>query len=745
MPVLFRLPPMETTVMNESVINESLYPPTIQGVPAGLTIPSKAYRRQVVIVLLSLFVFILFYLSLIVGSSWAVVYSILQATNATVDSYGHSNSGSYWMLAIVMGVLFLFLVKALFKWRKQKDEMRLEINVRQHPELFEFIRKICADTKAPFPGKVFLTPEVNAAVFYDSSVLSLIMPVKKNLLIGLGLVNGVNLSEFKAVIAHEFGHFSQSSMRLGSYVYMANRVIYDLVYQRDALDDLLAKARRFNIRISIFAYAITFVLWILRGILHLAFKAINFFESALSRQMEFHADLVAVSVTGSDSLIHALKKLDFVNACQMQAFSDLKDASEHNLYTQDLFYHQTRAAEHLRRTLDKPDFGAIPALPDDPKQKTQLFTKETQEEKGREMWASHPSNFDREQNAKQHYVRSVEDERSPWLLFSNPEQLRQRMTERFYQYMMEVRRFDLAPPEQVQAFLDQEHNEVAQDPRYLGLFDGRLLSIPSESLTDYANDPSLPKLPEAQIQTLLDTLYNAQYKDWLDAHHKRDKEDDLLKALNSGDTKMKGGEFEFRGRKYKKSDLKELVALVEKELEADVAWLKGFDREVFLVHLRIAQLLGTGDKELYERYYFHLNLQDRLKAARIAEIGLFGVFAFLQSKQGNLSKSEFAEAISSLTEVHRTFCMDFQKSYLLPLPPLQNMPPGMPLSSYLLQEPLILPMPASDKSINGDWAQGFMKQVSQAEERCRRLYFKSMGAILLQQESLAQNYRSKAA
>ena len=168
MPVLFRLPPMETTVMNESVINESLYPPTIQGVPAGLTIPSKAYRRQVVIVLLSLFVFIVFYLSLIVGSSWAVVYSILQATNATVDSYGHSNSGSYWMLAIVMGVLFLFLVKALFKWRKQKDEMRLEINVRQHPELFEFIRKICADTKAPFPGKVFLTPEVNAAVFYDS-------------------------------------------------------------------------------------------------------------------------------------------------------------------------------------------------------------------------------------------------------------------------------------------------------------------------------------------------------------------------------------------------------------------------------------------------------------------------------------------------------------------------------------------------------------------------------------------------
>ncbi len=731
--------------METTVINESLYPPTIQGVPASLTIPNKAYRRQVVIVLLSLFVFISFYLSLIVGSGWAVVYSIMQAANAEVDNYGHSNSGNYWMLAVVSGVLFLFLVKALFKWRKHKDEMRLEITARQHPELFEFIRKVCADTKAPFPGKVFLTPEVNAAVFYDSSLLSLILPVKKNLLIGLGLVNGVNLSEFKAVIAHEFGHFSQSSMRLGSYVYMANRVIYDLVYQRDALDDLLAKARRFNIRISIFAYAITFVLWILRGILHLAFKAINFFESALSRQMEFHADLVAVSVTGSDSLIHALKKLDFVNACQMQAFSDLKDASQHNLYTQDLFYHQTRAADHLRRTLDKADFGAIPALPDDPKQKTQLFTKESDDENAREMWASHPSNFDREQNAKEHYLRSVEDERSPWLLFSNPEQLRQRITERFYQYAMELRPVNLTPPEQVQAFLDQEHNEIAQDPRYLGLFDGRLLSIPSDLLTAYANDPSLPNLPAAQIQTLLDTLYNAQYKEWLEAHQKRDKEDDVLKALDSGDAKMKNGAFEFRGRQYKKSDLKELIALVEKEMEADAAWLKGFDREVFLVHLRIAQLLGAGDKEFYERYYFHLNLQDRLKAARTAELGLIGVFRFLQSKQGNLSKSEFAEAVAGLTEIHRTFCMDFQKSYSLPLPALQNMQAGMPLSTYLLQEPLLAPMPLSSSSIDGEWAQAFMKQVSQVEERCRRLYFKSMGAILLQQEALAQSYRSKNA
>ena len=76
-------------------------------------------------------------------------------------------------------------------------------------------------------------PDVNAAVFYNESLLSLFLPASKNLVIGLGLVNRLNLSEFKAVLAHEFGHFSQSSMKLGTYVYTANRILADIVYARD--------------------------------------------------------------------------------------------------------------------------------------------------------------------------------------------------------------------------------------------------------------------------------------------------------------------------------------------------------------------------------------------------------------------------------------------------------------------------------------------------------------------------------
>lgn len=739
-------------LQGEFAMNESLYPPTVQGAPPELTIPNRAYRRQVVIVFASLFVFISFYLGLIIASGWMVVYALSESGSAGSpqgEQGSHSSGNGYWLLGIIAAVLFLFLVKALFKWQKQEQETRIEIIEREQPQLFAFIRRICEDTKAPFPYRIFLTTDVNAAVFYDSSLLSLILPVKKNLIIGLGLVNGLNLSEFKAVLAHEFGHFSQSSMRLGSYVYMANRIIYDLVYHRDALDVLLAKARRVDFRIAVFAYMITGVLWVLRKILQGAFKIINFFESALSRQMEFHADLVAVSVTGSDSLIHALKKLDFIHACQMQTFSDLKDASEHRLYTQDLFYHQTCAADHLRRTMDKPDFGTVPLLPADPLQKTQLFTRKSDEEGSNhdKMWASHPSHYDREQNAKRHYLRSVEDERSPWLLFSQPEQVRRRMTERFYQNVLELKSPVFAPPEQVQAFIEEEHAETTQDGRYLGLYDGRLLSIPTASLTAYANDPSLPALPEAQIQALLSNLYNAEYKTWMEAHHKRREENDLLETVDQGDGKQKKAStaFMFRGKSYRKADVKMLLMMVEKELEADAEWLKAFDREVFLVHLRMAQILsdGTSDNDLYQRYYFHLNLQDILKTARRQELQMIGLFRFLSSKENGLSASEFNGALAALEEVRQEINKAYQTSCALALPALQNMQTGMPLSEYLWQEPLLGPM--TGKSIDGNWARALMKQISQMEERCRRLYFKSMGAILQRQEIIAQNYRSRNA
>ena len=52
---------------------------------------------------------------------------------------------------------------------------------------------------------------------------------------------------------------------------------------------------------------------------------------------------------------------------------------------------------------------------------TDLFTPE--DDGTPQMWATHPSNYDREQNAKAYYIRSTIDNRSAWVLFKDPQQL----------------------------------------------------------------------------------------------------------------------------------------------------------------------------------------------------------------------------------------------------------------------------------------------------------------------------------
>jgi len=206
------------------------YPPTPPEVPPNLTTPGSSYRLRVLIVLTSLILFLLLYVGLVAGSGYLTYYSFTQLSpeqpppkaRRTTSRYTpppktETSGGGWWLIVgITSGVFCLFLVKGLFKWQRSGPELRVEITEKDQPVLFAFIRRLCQDTRAPFPHRVFLTPDVNAAVFYNRSFLSLILPTPKNLLIGLGLINRLNLSEFKAVLAHEFGHFSQNSMKLGS-------------------------------------------------------------------------------------------------------------------------------------------------------------------------------------------------------------------------------------------------------------------------------------------------------------------------------------------------------------------------------------------------------------------------------------------------------------------------------------------------------------------------------------------------
>ncbi len=81
------------------------------------------------------------------------------------------------------------------------------------------------------------------------------------------MVNSINLTEFKALLAHEFGHFSQKSMKLGGYVYTSFGIINQIVDGHDAFDRFIEGWCRLDPRVAFPAYIVYAILWMLRLVL----------------------------------------------------------------------------------------------------------------------------------------------------------------------------------------------------------------------------------------------------------------------------------------------------------------------------------------------------------------------------------------------------------------------------------------------------------------------------------------------
>jgi Zn-dependent protease with chaperone function len=264
---------------------------------------------------------------------------------------------------ISMGLIILvFLVKFIFKTNQRDRSHLVEITESEQPKLFAFIREIVNQAGTKFPKKIFVSSEVNAAVFYDSSFWSMFLPVRKNLIIGMGLVNSVSDIELKAILAHEFGHFSQRSMKVGSYVYNTNQIIFNIVNDDASFYELLDRWASIHILITIFVMAAAKVMEFIRFILRKMYEIVNISYLKLSRQMEFHADEVAANIAGSQPMINSLLRLDLANYAYNSVIDFYNVRFNDALISKNLFPHQQFVLGFLAKQSDLPIVNDLPEV-----------------------------------------------------------------------------------------------------------------------------------------------------------------------------------------------------------------------------------------------------------------------------------------------------------------------------------------------------------------------------------------------
>lgn len=702
-------------------------PPAPPGIPAGLARPSWGFVARALLVVVALFLFLLFYLALLAGALFLLVWAVdPSVASAAPPAHTWGTFALRAGLFLVSALLFAFLLKGLFRRGKDETTGLLEVTEQQQPELFAFLRALCRELGAPVPARVFLSADVNAAVVTRPSLLNLFVAPRKDLLLGLGLVNSLDLLELKAVVAHEMAHFSQRSLRLSGYAWVAYRVLDNMVHVRDRWDNWVIQG--FDLPfVSAFAAPLYALVEGLRKLLGWLFRGIDWAHRSLLWEMEYNADLVAVSACGSDAPVHALLRSEFAQTCLKQARQDLALAAESGLLTRDLFFHQDRAAE-LLRAREGQHLGRPPELPD--QGPGQVFPPQPPAP----GWVDHPPNHLREANAKRRYWRSPpEDRPAPSLLRDTPA-LHEELTRCFYRASLGLEADGpLAAPEAVQALVEEERAVGTFSPRYHGFYDNRGLFLQDlGSLLQEADRQGPP--PPGELAAALQSLYTDDLSAWVAANRQRLQDLALLEGLCSERELPGEREFDFRGGRRRVADADRLVAAVQAELEEDHRYLAAFDARALTLHYHLAGLLGR-QEELRRRYEFHLRLEPLPEALWGPLKQVESVLHFFAGRK-TLDPGEAGQALAVLGQARQGLADVLSVAASLSPPALKNAPEGAPLLGGLPAEPSVPDLGAFQLSIDFGWMDALRRQIGATMDKLGRARLKSLAALLAFQEQL---------
>ena len=470
-----------------------------------------------------------------------------------------------------IGVLILiFLVKFLFTSNNTDLSAYTEITRQQEPKLFAMIDDIVAQVGTDFPKKVYLSDQVNASVFYDSSFWSMFLPIRKNLHIGMGLVNSVTAEELKAVLSHEFGHFSQKSMKVGSYVYNVNHIIYNLLYDNSSYSSLAASwasvSSYFVIFVNVAFKIIEGIQWLLQKMYNLVNK--NYL--ALSREMEFHADEVAANITGYLPLKTSLMRFDLSTNCYENVINFYNQKIDQNVISTNVFKEHTFVMQYLAKRQGIPmlnHFPEVSASEINTFQKSKLVIKN--------QWASHPETEERIAALEQlNIVKDNPNNEPARNLFTNADATEELLTAKLFQnvpYASTPRKLTLS--------------EFSVD--FPVHFESETYHIDFNNYYD-AHNPLLfmnhPDVP--QLQSFDELFSDAKVAKVKELQINRN---DLatLEAIKNKSITI--NTFDYEGVKYKSSEVDTVMQIVNRSIEQIVVQTEAHDRAIYQYFTQKAQ------------------------------------------------------------------------------------------------------------------------------------------------------------
>lgn len=525
---------------------------------------SQAFKAQTTKAILSINFFILIYLLMLilaVGLTALCVYGgiMLIATRPMFITI------ALGIGLASLGILVLFfLLKFLFKSNKIDRSHLIEIKKSDEPEFFELIDEIVKEVGTSFPKKVYLSSDVNASVFYDSNFWSMFFPIQKNLQVGLALVNTVTKSELKAILSHEFGHFSQKTMKVGSYVYNVNQVIFNLLFDNELYDNLIQKVANASGFFSIFVVIAIKITDGIKWVLKQTYGVVNKSYMGLSREMEFHADEIAAHVTGYEPLKSSLLRLSFADYSYNNVLSFYERKIIDNQKSENIFN------DHLFVTNFLAQYNNIEIknnLPQVLETELNKFNKSKLVIK--DQWASHPSTEDRIVMLEKTGLSATKIDNEPANhLFSNIVKTQKDLTDKIFKNVVYTGECSAMPFALFQSSYKEDFFKNTFPKVYNSYYDNKNPSFfDIQSVEHITNNI---KLEDLFSESKVEEVYTAI-----------SIQSDIETIRQISDKIFDVKTFDYDGVKYSKKDCKSLLSKLEKELKSLNEKIQSNDIEIF--------------------------------------------------------------------------------------------------------------------------------------------------------------------
>lgn len=217
------------------------------------------------------------------------VFSLLLLATILLVVFSH---GAYALVKVIffLGIVIWVILRSL--WVKIPPPTGMPVDEKSAPRLFSLIDEICARQECPKPHHVFINSDFNAFIVQNPR-WGIFGGYKNYLVLGLPYMMSCDLDHFKAVLAHEFGHFSGAHGKTGTWVHRI----------RSTWIVLMANFEREKIGSFIFRW---FFNWYV--------PYFNAYSFVMSREHEFEADRYATDFAGvranAEELVNSVIKGD---------------------------------------------------------------------------------------------------------------------------------------------------------------------------------------------------------------------------------------------------------------------------------------------------------------------------------------------------------------------------------------------------------------------------------------------------